>query len=149
MNKVNIYYNELKDINEYVKNNNGLKDIKELYKKVFELVDYTKEDINYYFYNKYKYIYEDTKENKERLYQDRFKNGLIKKYSKDSFLRKPNPGMILNALSDFNLKTVNCFMIGDSRSDYLAAKRANVNFQYKKKCNLFDQVQTIYNKYFI
>jgi D-glycero-D-manno-heptose 1,7-bisphosphate phosphatase len=78
-----------------------------------------------------------------------YKNGLIKKYSKDSFLRKPNPGMILNALSDFNLKTVNCFMIGDSRSDYLAAKRANVNFQYKKKCNLFDQVQSIYNKYFI
>lgn len=78
-----------------------------------------------------------------------YKNGLIKKYAKDSFLRKPNPGMILRALRDFNLKTENCFMIGDSRSDYLAAKKANVNFEYKKKCNLFDQVQSIYNKYFI
>lgn len=80
MNKVNIYYNELKDIKEYLKNNEELKDVKELYKKVFELFDYAKENINYYFYNKYKYIYEDTKENKERLYQDRFRNGLIKKY---------------------------------------------------------------------
>jgi len=78
-----------------------------------------------------------------------YKNGLIKKYCKDSLLRKPNPGMIFKAFKDFNLKPENCFMIGDSRSDYLAAKRADINFEYKKKYSLFNQVKSIYNKYFI
>ena len=34
-------------------------------------------------------------------------------------------------------------MIGDSRSDYLAAKRAGIKFEYKKNYSLYKQVKNI------
>jgi phosphoglycolate phosphatase-like HAD superfamily hydrolase len=38
-------------------------------------------------------------------------------------------------------------MIGDSKSDYLAAKNAGIRFQYKKNYSLNIQVQNIFNKF--
>ena len=60
--------------------------------------------------------------------------------------RKPKPGMILEAISKYNLKHKECIMIGDSSKDIKAANAASidaflldtnynkdVNFSYKIK----------------
>jgi len=70
-------------------------------------------------------------------------NAKIKKYKKNSFFRKPNPGMILKALKDFNLRKNNCIMIGDKKIDLQAAENAGIRFSYKKKGNLYKQVKSL------
>jgi D-glycero-D-manno-heptose 1,7-bisphosphate phosphatase len=45
----------------------------------------------------------------------------------NDYRRKPNPGMILEAIKDFNLNPNSCLMIGDSISDVLAGKNANIS----------------------
>ena len=69
---------------------------------------------------------------------------IIKKKSLD---RKPNPGMILKAKKKYNLDHKNCFMIGDNLTDQLAAKRAKVNFFFKKDQSLFTQIKSILKIY--
>ncbi len=76
-----------------------------------------------------------------------YKKGKILKYKKDSFDRKPNPGMILKALKEFKIKKNNTFMIGDSKSDYLASKKAGIRFEFKKKCPLDKQVKNIFKEF--
>ena len=55
------------------------------------------------------------------------------KYLKDSFFRKPNPGMILKASRDFDIDLKESFMIGDKDSDYEAARRANLKYYIDAK----------------
>ncbi len=50
--------------------------------------------------------------------------GKVEEYSINCDCRKPMPGMILNAVQDFNLDLSNSFLIGDKLSDLLAAKNA-------------------------
>jgi len=50
--------------------------------------------------------------------------GTISRYRQDSPLRKPAPGMLLQAAHDFNLDLPACFMIGDKTDDILAGKGA-------------------------
>jgi D-glycero-D-manno-heptose 1,7-bisphosphate phosphatase len=76
-----------------------------------------------------------------------YKKGKILKYKKDSFDRKPNPGMILKALKDFKIKKDSAFMIGDSKSDYYAAKRAGIKFEFKKNYPLDKQVKNIFKDF--
>ena len=45
----------------------------------------------------------------------------------NSYHRKPNPGMILDAIAKWNLEPKECWMIGDRKSDVVAGKRAAVN----------------------
>ena len=40
--------------------------------------------------------------------------------------RKPNPGMILKAIEEFNIDPVNSVLIGDKKSDILAGEKAGV-----------------------
>ena len=47
-------------------------------------------------------------------------------YLKDSFNRKPNPGMILQAIDQFNIDIKKSIFIGDKKTDELAAKRAKI-----------------------
>jgi D-glycero-D-manno-heptose 1,7-bisphosphate phosphatase len=47
-------------------------------------------------------------------------------YRKDSFERKPNPGMLLRAADELDLDLKNSIMIGDKGSDIKAAKSAGV-----------------------
>lgn len=47
-------------------------------------------------------------------------------YKKDSFDRKPNPGMILRAKSEFNIDLENCILIGDKESDIQAGLNAGI-----------------------
>lgn len=67
----------------------------------------------------------------------------IKKYKKKTNMRKPGNGMILKALKNYKIKPENCFMIGDQRSDYLSAKKTNIDFEYKKKYQLDLQIKKI------
>jgi D-glycero-D-manno-heptose 1,7-bisphosphate phosphatase len=91
--------------------------------------------------------------NKRKAYVDKIyfcpfhKKAVILKYKKDSFDRKPNPGMILKALKNFKIKKEDCFMIGDNKSDYLASKNAGIRFEFKKNYSLNKQVQNIFNKF--
>tara|TARA_B100000989_G_scaffold39862_1_gene25295 strand:- start:122 stop:631 length:510 start_codon:yes stop_codon:yes gene_type:complete len=69
--------------------------------------------------------------------------GKIKKYSKNSKLRKPNNGMLVRAIKRYKVSPSDCFMIGDQKIDYLCAKKTKVLFEYKKKYSLDKQVINI------
>lgn len=49
-------------------------------------------------------------------------------YRKESFDRKPNPGMLLRARDDLGLDLARSVLIGDKASDIFAAKEAGVGF---------------------
>jgi D-glycero-D-manno-heptose 1,7-bisphosphate phosphatase len=51
-------------------------------------------------------------------------DGMISRYRRDSDMRKPAPGMLLQAAADFKLDLPSCFMIGDKSDDILAGQRA-------------------------
>lgn len=44
----------------------------------------------------------------------------------NDFRRKPNPGMLLEFIEKYDLDTENCWMVGDSESDILAAEKAGI-----------------------
>jgi D-glycero-D-manno-heptose 1,7-bisphosphate phosphatase len=48
--------------------------------------------------------------------------GSIDRYRQDSIMRKPAPGMLLQAAHDFKLALPSCFMIGDKTDDIQAGK---------------------------
>ena len=52
--------------------------------------------------------------------------GEIPFYRKESFDRKPKPGMLLNAMGDFPVKRDASFLIGDKQTDIEAAHAAGV-----------------------
>ena len=72
----------------------------------------------------------------------------VGKYLKDSFNRKPNPGMLLKAQKDFNLDMDKSIFIGDKLSDMEAGNNASVKTnilfnnhktnKYKKTCKFFE-----------
>ena len=47
--------------------------------------------------------------------------------------------MILKAMNDFKLSKNNCFMVGDSYSDLIAAKKTKIHFYKKENNSLFTQ----------
>lgn len=65
-------------------------------------------------------------------------------YSKDSFDRKPNPGMILRARDDLKLDLSSSILIGDKNSDIAAAKAAGVGLAVflgsQNECHISDKV---------
>ena len=70
----------------------------------------------------------------------------IKKYRKNSLLRKPGNKMIEIIKKDWDININKSFMIGDKNSDRLAAKKSNLKFYYPKK-NFYKQVKSIINNY--
>ena len=50
----------------------------------------------------------------------------IGKYKKDSYERKPNPGMIFQSMRDFKVDLKNSILIGDKSEDIVAAQRAGI-----------------------
>ena len=52
--------------------------------------------------------------------------GTNPRYRKDSYDRKPKPGMLLQAMADFPVKREASFMIGDKKTDIEAAHAAGV-----------------------
>jgi D-glycero-D-manno-heptose 1,7-bisphosphate phosphatase len=47
-------------------------------------------------------------------------------YNGQCMCRKPNPGMILQAIREFNIDSVNSILIGDKKSDILAGENAGI-----------------------
>ena len=79
-------------------------------------------------------------------YSPYYKYSKNKKYRINSIDRKPNPGMILKAIKKWNLRINDSFFIGDSISDYNAAKKIGLRFYYKDN-GLFDkQIKKIVGK---
>ena len=74
-------------------------------------------------------------------------NGKIKKYRKISNLRKPDNGMLLKAIKKYKLKSSECFMIGDEKKDFLSSQKTKIDFEYKKKQSLYNQVKKIVGKH--
>lgn len=64
----------------------------------------------------------------DRVYYCPFhEEGENPRYRKDSFDRKPKPGMLLRAMSDFSVKREASFLIGDKEADIEAARAAGVH----------------------
>ena len=55
-----------------------------------------------------------------------FKKGRMKKYSRENFFRKPNPGLIIKAAIKYNIDLSKSFLIGDSYRDMKSADTAGV-----------------------
>ena len=70
----------------------------------------------------------------------------IKKYKKNSSLRKPGNKMIENIKLNWDLNLRKSFMLGDKKSDYLAAKKSKLKFYYPK-LNFYEQIKSIINNY--
>ena len=68
---------------------------------------------------------------------------VVKQYDVNCDCRKPRPGMILQALRDFNMKPADAFLIGDSPRDVEAAEAAGVKGFLYTGGNLSDFVKKI------
>ena len=51
----------------------------------------------------------------------------LNQYKKNCWFRKPNPGMIKKALTDFNLDASKCIMVGDNITDMQAGQQSGIN----------------------
>ena len=65
------------------------------------------------------------------------KDGVIKEYSYSSLLRKPNPGMILNACEKLKIDLKNSIMIGDN------SEIDNIKLPYLKCQILFEKERNL------
>ncbi len=63
---------------------------------------------------------------------------VIEKYCKDSYDRKPNPGMILKAQHDFDIDLNQSILIGDKQSDIEAGNRAGIKVNILKSAQMPD-----------
>lgn len=76
-------------------------------------------------------------------YSTFYKFSKLKKYRLNSFDRKPNPGLLIKAIKKWNIDIAESLFIGDSLTDYKAAKKINLNFVYKSGRSLFNQVKDL------
>jgi D-glycero-D-manno-heptose 1,7-bisphosphate phosphatase len=53
-------------------------------------------------------------------------DGIVDRFRRDSFDRKPKPGMLLQAMTDFPVIRERSFLIGDKPSDLEAARAAGI-----------------------
>ena len=78
------------------------------------------------------------------------KDGVVKKYKKNSLLRKPNIGMFNLVQKKWNIDKKNSFMIGDQKTDIEFAKRAKIKGYFFNQKNLYKFINdTIFNKKFL
>jgi len=77
------------------------------------------------------------------FYSTYFKFSKLKKYRLNSFNRKPNPGLLIKAIKKWNININKSLFIGDSITDFKAAKKINLNFVYKSDKSLFNQVKNL------
>lgn len=73
------------------------------------------------------------------------KKALIKKYQKNSILRKPNNGMIKKIERNWFLDKNKSFFIGDQFTDMLCAKKSNIYYEFRKE-NFLTQVKKLEKK---
>lgn len=63
-------------------------------------------------------------------------------YKQDSFYRKPNPGMILEAQKEFNIDLSSSIVVGDNDTDIMAGVNAGVKFNILVKAELQNNFTT-------
>jgi len=96
------------------------------------------------------YIQKKLKENEAKI--DKFyfcpfhKDGIVKKYKKNSSLRKPNIGMFHLVQKKYKIDKINSFMIGDQKTDVMFAKMANIRGYLFNKKNLYMFTKKIIKK---
>lgn len=56
-------------------------------------------------------------------------------FLRDSHFRKPNPGMLLKAKKEFDIDFEKSLMIGDMKTDFLAAQNAKLKIYINAKSN--------------
>ncbi|QDH16383.1 D-glycero-alpha-D-manno-heptose-1,7-bisphosphate 7-phosphatase [Swingsia samuiensis] len=71
----------------------------------------------------------------------------IKCFKEDHFDRKPNPGMIERAISDFGIDRQQSFLIGDKETDVQAAAAAGIRGYLFDGTDLYSFVQHIFEPY--
>ena len=69
------------------------------------------------------------------------KDGIIKRFKKDSLLRKPNIGMFRLAQRKWKIDKKNSFMIGDQKTDMQFAKRAKIKGYLFNQKNLYQFIK--------
>ena len=69
-------------------------------------------------------------------------DGKIKKYKKICNFRKPGNLMIESIFKKWHVERHGSFMIGDKKSDFLAAKKSKLSFHYVQN-NLYNQIKNI------
>ena len=92
-----------------------------------------------------KYLFKKKIKINEIQYCPYHPNGIVKKYKKKTGFRKPGNLMIKKIFKKWKINRKESFMIGDSKSDKIAAKRSNLYFEYVKN-NFYLQVKKIANK---
>lgn len=71
------------------------------------------------------------------------KDGTVERYAVDCNCRKPKPGMILQAIKDFDVDVEHSFLIGDSQRDVDAAEAAGVKDDLFTESNLLHFMKKI------
>ena len=74
-------------------------------------------------------------------------NATVKIYKKNTPLRKPGNLMIRKIFKNWNINLKKSFMIGDQKSDEIAARKSKLYYENVKK-NFYDQVKNIDRKIF-
>jgi D-glycero-D-manno-heptose 1,7-bisphosphate phosphatase len=69
----------------------------------------------------------------------------IKKYKKNSYIRKPGNLMIERIKKQWHINVSKSFMIGDQNSDKICAKKSGLYFEFAKK-NFYHQAKSIVKK---
>ena len=54
--------------------------------------------------------------------------------------------MLIKAILKWNIDLKSSFFIGDSKTDFMAAKKVGVKFYYKDKVSLLNQFKKILNR---
>ena len=81
------------------------------------------------------------------LYCPYHPDGVVKKYKKKSAYRKPGNMMIKKIYKKWNIDIKRSFMIGDKKTDKLAARKSNLYYEYVSS-NFYLQVKEIDKKVF-
>ena len=96
------------------------------------------------------FIQKKLKENEAKINKFYFcpfhKDGIVKKYKKNSLLRKPNIGMFHLAQKKWNIDKKSSFMIGDKKTDIEFAKKAKIRGYLFNQKNLYKFIKDIIYK---
>ena len=106
-------------------------------KKKFSLNSFIKLHKHLKYYLNRNYIHFD-----DVQYCPYHRDALIKKFKKNSILRKPDNGMINKINRNWYLFRKKSFFIGDQLSDMLCAKKSNLYYEFRDK-NFFTQIKKI------
>lgn len=94
------------------------------------------------------YIQKKLKKNDAKIHAFYFcpfhKDGIIKRFKKNSLLRKPNIGMFRLAQKRWNIDKKNSFMVGDQKTDIKFAKRAKIKGYLFNDKNLYKFIKKIF-----